>query len=365
MTCEETRDLLAGYVAGELGDEAQAVAAHLAACEACAAEEASLRLLLDDLQVAGDAFRPRLLPPALTLARAATQARRRRLTLVAAAAMAAAVAALAVALALPATARHLPLPAGHRLAQLDDRVAALEAGTNALNGELSRVDAELALRRQLGRSVILRTTGVTPRRQTRVLRSVAAFFAARAGLALPGAAGREARTRLATVTVPGSPAASETVPLPLAVTAASQGSGRLRHQGTVVVVSRVRLLTAGKALVYVRAFDYGSRTVSQSSTGGPRTRTYWRESVHRLVVVRSPAGRWLVAEDLSSLQPAGSVPAPAAGELASGPSPAASPSGGMGVTRPSLPALGSPTPSPTQTTTSVPTGPPTSSPTAP
>jgi len=213
----------------------------------------------------------------------------------------------------------------------------------------------------VGRSVILKTTGVTPRRQTRVLRSVAAFFAARAGLALPGSAGRQARTRLAAVTVPGSPAASATVPLPLAVTTASHDSGRLRHQGTVVVVSRVRLLSTGKALVYVRAFDYGSLTVA----GRPRLRTYWRESVHRLIVVRSSAGRWLVAEDLSSLQPAGSAPAPAPGELASGPSPAASPSGGMGLTQPSLPALGSPTPSPTQTTTSVPTGSPTSSPTAP
>ena len=361
MSCEEIRELLPSYVAGDLGDEAQAVAGHLAACETCAAEEASLRQLVGDLRQAGDAFRPRLLPPELTLARAATQARRRRVTLFAFAGAAAVLAATVVALALPGSARHLPLPAGQRLRQLDDQVAALDAKAGSLTGELSRVSAELALRREAGRAVILRTTNVTPRREALVLRSVAVFFTARSGLALPGAAGERARTRLIWVTVPGSAAANVTAPLPFANASASIGAVRLTQRGTVVVVSRVRMLAAGRALVYLHAFDYGTRTIPHPAVGGPRTRTYWRESVHRLLVVRSASGRWLIAEDLSSIQPTLTAPAQAASVLATGPSPAASPSGGIEAAQPLASPLATPAPGPTATATSAPPPSPTSS----
>ena len=178
---------------------------------------------------------------------------------------------------------------------------------------------------------------------------------------MAGPVGRQARLDLTRVTVPGSPAAAAIADLPLATPPPSSPAARLRASGTVVVVGKVRMLSRTRALVYLRAFDYGAWTSRAASGRRARTRTSWTESVHRIVVVRDHAGRWLVTEDLSSVQPPAGVTGPAATQLASGPTPSTSPSGNMAISGSPPPNFGSPAPSPTATTPLAPTPTPTTS----
>ena len=365
MTCDEVRALLESYVSGDAGDDTLAVAEHLAGCSECAAEEALLRELADELRQAGDAFRPRLLPPESTLQRAVVQARRRRLTLAVAACVAGLFAALAVAMALPATARHLPLPVGLQLRQLDDRVAGLDAVAATTQGELAKTQAELALRRQAARFVIL-PAGRHGATEARVLRSVAVFFAARAGVAVPGRSAAKAKAKLAQVTLPGSQAAQLSAAV-LPGTQRVSSAARLTNGGTVVVVTGLRLLSRTRALVYVRAFDYGvwAGSSGASPTSRPRPRTYWSEAVHRVLLVRDSTGRWLVAEDQSSAQPAVTGAPAAPSVVASGPEPSASTSGRLANSGSTPSSLATPASTPTASPTSMPTATPAASPSSP
>jgi hypothetical protein len=302
VNCDETRDRLGSYVAGDAGDEARAVAEHLARCAACAAEETAMRQLADELRRTGDAFRPRLLPADLTLARAAQQARRRRVALLAAACVAGVLAAVVVSLALPVTARHAPLPVGAQLRRLDDRLAALDTALAANTRDLARARAELGARRHAARYALTPAALRAAGHEAGVLKSISTFFAARAAAAMPTSAGSDAKTRLAQVTVPGSQAAQTSRYFALGVRRTSSPSLRLSERGAVVLVTGLQMLSESRAVAFVRPFSYASwvASASSSTTGAEARQAYWSESDHRVVLDRSATGDWLVSQDVSS-----------------------------------------------------------------
>lgn len=353
MNCEQTRERLESFVVGEAEDEAQAIADHLSTCAVCATQEASLRRLVGELRQVGDAFRPRLLPAELTLVRAAAQARRRRRALLAAACVVGLFAALVVALSVPASARRLPLPVGRELQRLGVRTGRLNADLGATKTALARARAELAVRRQAQWFAATPEPRTNSGREARILASVAAFFGARAAAAMPAPIGTEAQTRLAQATVPGSQAAKASASLAPSMRSAFSPASRLSGAQTVVVVMGVRMLSTRRAIVFVGTFDYP--LWSDSSTASVASllarQEYWRESVHRVVLLRNARGRWLVAEDLSVGPPAATVSLPPAGVSAYGSTVPAAPSDHMAITRPTSSPLQSPSASGTATAT--------------
>jgi hypothetical protein len=115
----------------------------------------------------------------------------------------------------------------------------------------------------------------------------------------------------------------------------------------------VRMLSTRRAIVFVGTFDYP--LWSDSSTASVASllarQEYWRESVHRVVLLRNARGRWLVAEDLSVGPPAATVSLPPAGVSAYGSTVPAAPSDHMAITRPTSSPLQSPSASGTATAT--------------
>jgi len=363
VNCAETRERLERYVAGEAADEAQAIADHLATCTEYAAREASLRRLVGELRQVGEAFRPRLLPAELTIVRAAAQARRRRVALLAAACVVGLLAALAVALSVPATARRLPLPVGRELQRLDDRTGSLNADVAATRADLAQVRAELAVRRRAQMFAAIPGPRTNSGREARVLASAAAFFAAKAASTMPAPVGKIAQTKLAQITVPGSPAAKAIASVAPAMQPASSAASRVSGGETVVVVMGLRMLSARRAVVLAGTFDYPLWTDSSAASAASLLARLasWRESLHRVVLLRSAGGRWLVAEDLSSGPPAATVSLPPTSISAYGSTTPAAPAGHPAITQPTSPPLQPPLATASASPTATPTVTPSSS----
>ena len=78
MNCDEVRDSLEAYDAGELPqDEAERIADHLASCRGCEVECEGLRELAADLRHSRDSFRP-LCPFEVPVVQPTSQPRRRK-----------------------------------------------------------------------------------------------------------------------------------------------------------------------------------------------------------------------------------------------------------------------------------------------
>lgn len=140
MQCQNVVDLLETYIAGDLSDsESYDVAAHLAACEACADRYDVTRQLVGDLRELADAF-----VPAERFSAAPLPVRGRNSGGWRLATVAASVAAILsmTALAVPAIARQLPTPLGAELGALEDENEALRVQVDELTVRLEDVGGE-------------------------------------------------------------------------------------------------------------------------------------------------------------------------------------------------------------------------------
>jgi hypothetical protein len=160
MNCDEIREALERYIAGDLDDlEARRVAEHLDACPACAVAYEETRLLVNELKDLRNAFQPtrvfeevpdmsahttrKQTPP-----RGTTRRSWGRAWAVAAALLIVLAGAVAV-VTVPSLARTLPLPVGSRLedleqknelmgernAEMQQRIDKLEQRVNELTGD--------------------------------------------------------------------------------------------------------------------------------------------------------------------------------------------------------------------------------------
>ena len=162
MSCDETREALERYIAGDLDDlEARRVAEHLDACPACAVAYEDTRLLVNELKDLRNAFQPTRvfeevpdMSAHLTSRQTAPRGRAPRRSWGRAWAVAAAVLLIVVAgavavVTVPSLARTLPLPVGSRLddleqknelmrernAEMQNRIDKLEQRVNELTGD--------------------------------------------------------------------------------------------------------------------------------------------------------------------------------------------------------------------------------------
>jgi hypothetical protein len=138
MSCDEVREALERYIAGDLDDvETRRVAEHLDACPACAVAYEETRLLVNELKDLRNAFQPtRVFEEVPDMSAYATQNRRgsqtgprgraprrawgRAWAVAAAVLLVALVGAVAV-VTVPSLARTLPLPVGSRLDDLEQK----------------------------------------------------------------------------------------------------------------------------------------------------------------------------------------------------------------------------------------------------
>lgn len=140
MKCLDVVDSLEMYIAGDLPDsESLDVAAHLAACESCAAQYERTRVLVGDLKGLAESFVPveHFAPSASRASRSSGRGWRF------ATAAAAALALLSTsALAVPAIARQMPVPLASELGELEQQNEELQSQVDELSVRLETVGGE-------------------------------------------------------------------------------------------------------------------------------------------------------------------------------------------------------------------------------
>jgi hypothetical protein len=153
MSCDEIREALERYIAGDLDDlEARRVAEHLDACPACAVAYEETRLLVNELKDLRNAFQPTRVFEEVpdmsayttrkqTAPRGRTQRRSWGRAWAAAAAVLLIVLAAAVAVVtVPSLARTLPLPVGSRLDDLEQKNAYMREQNTAMQDRIDKLE---------------------------------------------------------------------------------------------------------------------------------------------------------------------------------------------------------------------------------